>query len=186
MSGQTSDYKNLNLTGILEKDMYLCDYIASEDTVLAEFSCENAKDLKGLVSGQSKLRSIFLRAAMEQRQHILKIYADLDNKARQFHMFVETVFNDYKNLCLKYKVEQLSFLRMELFHPLEMQHKAEDWEVNRSVSIVKNYLEEYIEEGLCYDLQLIAENCTKASALHEINVDTEKCAKCCYECKYSL
>ena len=49
-----------------------------------------------------------------------------------------------------------------------------------------SYLEEYIEEGLCYDLQLIAENCTKASALHEINVDTEKCAKCCYECKYSL
>lgn len=134
-----------SLIGILEKDMYLCDYIAAEDTVLAEFSCENADDLKKLVSGQSKMRSIFLRAAMEQRQQILKIYADLDNKARQFHMFVETVFNDYKNLCLKYKVEQLSFLRMELFHPLEMLHKAEDWEVNSCVSIVKNYLEEYIE-----------------------------------------
>lgn len=132
------------IIGILEKDMYLCDYIASEDTVLAEFSCESAKDLKNLVSGQSKLRSIFLRAAMEQRQQILRIYADLDNKARQFHMFVETVFNDYKNLCLKYKVEQLSFLRMELFHPLEMQHKAEDWEVNSSVSIATNYLQEYV------------------------------------------
>lgn len=134
-----------SIIGILEKDMYLCDYIASEDTVLAEFFCESAEDLKKLVSGQSKLRSIFLRAAMEQRQQILKIYADLDNKARQFHMFAETVFNDYKNLCLKYKVEQLSFLRMELFHPLEMQHKAEDWEVNSSVSIVTNYLQEYIE-----------------------------------------
>lgn len=132
------------IIGILEKDMYLCDYIASEDTVLAEFSCESAKDLKNLVSGQSKLRSIFLRAAMEQRQQILRIYADLDNKARQFHMFVETVFNDYKNLCLKYKVEQLSFLRMELFHPLEMQHKAEEWEVNSSVSIATNYLQEYV------------------------------------------
>lgn len=133
-----------SIIGILEKNMYLCDYIASEDTVLAEFSCENAKDLKELVSGQSKLRSVFLRAAMDQRQQILRIYADLDNKARQFHMFVETVFNDYKNLCLKYKVEQLSFLRMELFHPLEMQHKAEDWEVNSSVSIATNYLQEYI------------------------------------------
>lgn len=133
------------LIGILEKDMYLCDYIAAEDTVLAEFSCEGADDLKKLVTGQTKIRSIFLRAAVEQRQQMLRLYAELDSKARQFHMFAETVFNDYKTLCLKYKVEQLSFLRMELFQPLEMQHKAEGWEVNNSASIVKNHLQEYIQ-----------------------------------------
>ena len=133
------------IIGILEKDMYLCDYIAEDDVVLAEFVCDGATDLKNLLNGQAKLRNIFLRAALEQRQQMLKLYADLDNKARQFHMFVETVFNDYKTLCLKYKVEQLSFLRMELFHPLEMQHKAEEWEVNNSVSIVKNYLQDYLQ-----------------------------------------
>ncbi|MBQ9983535.1 MAG: cyclic nucleotide-binding domain-containing protein [Lachnospiraceae bacterium] len=133
------------LIGILEKDMYLCDYIATEDTVLAEFTCDGAEDLKKLLSGQEKLRGIFLRAAVEQRQQMLKLYAELNSKTRQFHMFVETVFNDYKNLCLKYKVEQLSFLRMELFHPLEMQHKAEEWEVNNSASIVHNYLQEYLQ-----------------------------------------
>ncbi len=134
-----------SLIGILEKDMYLCDYIATEDTVLAEFTCDGAEDLKNLLNGQAKIRSIFLRAAVEQRQQMLKVYAELDSKARQFHMFAETVFNDYKTLCLKYKVEQLSFLRMELFHPLEMQHKAENWEVNNSVSIVTNHLQEYIQ-----------------------------------------
>lgn len=133
-----------SIIGMLEKDMYLCDYIAAEDTVLAEFSCENAENLKRLLAGQSKLRSIFLRAAMEQRQQVLKLYTDLDNKARQFHMFAETVYDDYKNLCLKYKVEQLNFLRMEMFHSLEMQHKAETWEVNNSASIVNCYLSEYI------------------------------------------
>jgi len=134
-----------SLIGILEKDMYLCDYVAAEDTVLAEFSCDGAQDLQMLVNGQAKLRSIFLRAAVEQRQQMLKLYADLNNKARQFHMFTETVFSEYKALCLKYKVEQLSFLRMELFHPLEMQHKAEEWEVNNSATIVKNHLQEYLQ-----------------------------------------
>ena len=136
-------FKN-SLIGPSERDMYLCDYIAAEDTVLAEFTCDGAKDLKKLLSGQEKIRGIFLRAAVEQRQQLLKLYADLDNKTRQFHMFVETVFNDYKALCLKYKAEQLNFLRMELFQPLEMQHKAEEWEIDNSASIAKNYLQDYL------------------------------------------
>ena len=49
-----------------------------------------------------------------------------------------------------------------------------------------SYLEEYINDGLCYDLQMITGNYIKPSALPEINIDKEKCAKCCTECKYSL
>ncbi len=133
-----------SLIGMLEKDMYLCDYIAGEDVVLAEFPCDGAQDLKRLLTGQAIIRNIFLHAAVEQRQQLLQLYTELESKTRQFHMFVETVFNDYKTLCQKYKVEQLSFLRMELFQPLQMNHKAEAWEVNSSASIVKNYLQEYI------------------------------------------
>ena len=49
-----------------------------------------------------------------------------------------------------------------------------------------SYLEEYIDEGLCYDLQMITGNYIKLSALPEINIDKEKCANCCAECKYNL
>ena len=49
-----------------------------------------------------------------------------------------------------------------------------------------SYLEEYIDEGLCYDLQMITGNDIKPSALPEINIDKEKCANCCAECKYNL
>ena len=49
-----------------------------------------------------------------------------------------------------------------------------------------SYLEEYIDDGLCYDLQMITSNYIKSSALPEINIDKEKCASCCSECKYSL
>ena len=49
-----------------------------------------------------------------------------------------------------------------------------------------SYLEEYIDDGLCYDLQMITGNYIKPSALPEIKIDKEKCAKCCAECEYSL
>lgn len=134
-----------SLIGILEKDVYLCDYIVAEDCVMAEFTCDGAEDLKNILSGQEQLRGIFLRAAIEQRQQMLQLYAELNTKAKNLQMFSESIFNEYKSLCLKYKLEQLSFLRMELLHPLQMQHKAEEWEVNNSVSIVKNYLAEYLQ-----------------------------------------
>lgn len=49
-----------------------------------------------------------------------------------------------------------------------------------------SFLEEFIDDGLCYDLQMIIGNYIKPSALPEINIDKEKCARCCSECKYSL
>ena len=106
------------IIGILEKDIFLCDYIAGEDTVLAGFICENSTDLKNILTGQEKIRNIFLRAALEQRHQMLCIYSDLYNKARQFHMFVETVYNDYTTFCGKYKIEEESFSKMEHFNPL--------------------------------------------------------------------
>lgn len=133
------------IIGILEKDIFLCDYIAGEDTVLAGFICEDSSDLKNLLTGQEKIRNIFLKASIEQRHQMLCLYSDLYNKARQFHMFVETIYNDYKTFCSKYKIEEQSFLRMEHFNPLEMQHKAESWEINNSISIVKHYMQEYLQ-----------------------------------------
>lgn len=134
------------IIGILEKDIFVCDYVAAEDTVLASFPCEDVTDLKNiLTAGQEKIRNIFLKAAITQRHQMLCLYSDLFNKARQFHTFVETAYNDYKTFCSKYKIEEQSFSKMEHFYPLEMQHKAENWEVNNSNSIVKNYLQEYLQ-----------------------------------------
>lgn len=132
------------LIGISEQDVYLCDYIAASECVLAEFVCNGADDLARILKGQEKLRGIFLNAVLEQRQQMLKLYAEMNSKTRQFHMFAESVFDEYKNLCLKYKVEQISFLRMELFQPFVPTHKVEEWEINNSASIVNCYLEEYL------------------------------------------
>lgn len=134
-----------SIIGILERDILLCDYIAGEDTVLAAFSCENAEELKKVLAGQEKIRHVFLKSAIEQRHQLLCLYSELYSKTRKFHTFVETLYNDYKNLCGKYRIEVETFYPMEHYKPLRMQHRAEIWEVNNSVSIVRNYLKDYIQ-----------------------------------------
>lgn len=133
------------IIGILERDIFQCDYFAGEDTVLAGFFCENSTDLKNILTGREKLRNVFLKAAVEQRHQLLCLYTELYNKAQHYHMFVETVYNDYKTICGTYKIAENAFSRMEYFNALELQHRAENWEVNNSVSIVKNYMQEYLQ-----------------------------------------
>lgn len=132
------------IIGILESDRFLCDYIAGEDTVLAAFTCENSDDLKKILIGQEKLRKIFLKAALEQRNQMFEVYANLYTKSRKFHTFVENIYNQYEVICNKYKIELGNFSKMEYFKPLEMKHRAEEWEIKNSISLVKKYMPEYL------------------------------------------
>ena len=134
-----------SIIGIMEKDIYLCDYIATEDTILAGFFCDDENSLKDLLAEHEKLRKIFLKAAMEQRQQLLVLYSDLSNRARQFHSSVENFYDDYKTFCNRYLIEEQPFTAMEHFEPLEMHHKAEQWEINNSNSIIEKYLTEYLD-----------------------------------------
>ncbi len=49
-----------------------------------------------------------------------------------------------------------------------------------------SYLQEYIDAGLCYDMQMIANKLIKPSALPETKIDKEKCTEHCLKCEYSL
>lgn len=143
-----------SVIGISESDRYLCDYIAGADSVLAVFPYETPDDLKTAIHGQASMRSTLLRAALNQRQQLLKTYAGFQNLVRQFHSFVENEHNEYATFCTKYHLEGQSFNRMDNFKPLEMVHKAENWEVNNSVSLMQGYLEEYVrlmqkDDSLC-------------------------------------
>lgn len=140
--------------GISESDRYLCDYIAGADSVLAEFPYESPDDLKAAMQGQASMRSTLLRAALNQRQMLLKTYAGFQNLVRQFHSFVENEYSDYATFCTKYHLEGQGFGRIDNFKPLEMVHRAESWEVNNSVSLTQGYLEEYVrlmqkDDSLC-------------------------------------
>lgn len=133
------------ILGILERDWYICDYIAAEDTAIAVIPCENADDLKNILSANERYRIVFLRTAIEQRHRIFVLYSQLYRRMSQFHAFVQTVFNDYKTFCANYQLDEQVFPQMDYFNRLEMKHKAEAWEVNNSTSLIKNVLKDYIQ-----------------------------------------
>ena len=49
-----------------------------------------------------------------------------------------------------------------------------------------SYLEEYINEGMCCDLQMISGGYINPSALPEIVIDKEMCKRYCAECENNL
>ena len=143
-----------SIIGILEQDWFLCDYVAATDVTLFVFPCNGFADLKQALSAESKMRRIFLRTAMLQRHQLLGIYVDYYNKVRQFQHFIDGALNDYNVICAKNKVDGKTSYDLEKLKPLEITHKAEIWEMNNSNSLVKSYLEDYLnlleqDENLC-------------------------------------
>ena len=133
------------IIGILERDWFICDYIAGEDTAIAAIPCGNADDLKNILAANERYRIVFLRTAIEQRHRIFVLYSQIYKRMSQFHAFVQTVYNDYKSFCGNYQLDEQPFPQMDYFNRLEMKHKAEAWEVNNSTSLIKNVLKDYIQ-----------------------------------------
>lgn len=133
------------IVGILESDWFICDYIAREDSVLLVIPCKNADDLKKILAANERYRGIFLRTAIEQRHRMFALYSELSVRTKQFHAFVQTVYHDYKSLCSSNNLDEQAFPQMDYFNMIEMKHKAQTWEILNSVSLVKNYLKEYIQ-----------------------------------------
>ncbi len=51
-------------------------------------------------------------------------------------------------------------------------------------SVYCKYLQKYIDGGYCFDMQMIANNFIKPSALPELSIDKEKFKLCCRDCEY--
>lgn len=47
-----------------------------------------------------------------------------------------------------------------------------------------SYINREIDEGYCYDLQMICNGYIKPSALPESSIDKERLNECCLQCKY--
>lgn len=143
-----------SILGILEQDWFMCDYIAATDVKLIVFPCTGVQDLKRFLSSEPKMRRVFLRTALIQRHRLLCLYAEYYNLARQFQHFVSGALDEYQLCCAKNKIDVKSAPDMGGFQPLEMQHKAENWELSNSNALVKNYLDEYLvllekDESMC-------------------------------------
>ena len=80
-----------SVIGVSEKDRFLCDYIAREDSVLAVFPYNTADDLINALNGQESMRGTLLRAALKQRQMLLEMYAGFKNLVRQLRLWKRNI-----------------------------------------------------------------------------------------------
>ncbi len=134
-----------SIIGILENEWFACDYVAAEDSTLIVIPCKNARDLHMILAEYENFRPIFLRTALEQRQQALSLYSGLEKRVSFLHREAEELYSNYKNLCSEMLLDEQTFTRMERFEALRMQHKAEDWEIKSSNSLVRNHLREYMQ-----------------------------------------
>ena len=137
--------KRNSIIGILDTGWFGCDYVAREDTTVITIPCKNSQDLSNILAKNENFRPVFLRTAIEQRQQALCLYTDLYRKVQLLHAKTEEFYNDYKNRCSQLLVDEQQFARMDCFEALNLQHRAEEWEVRNSDSLVKNYLREYMQ-----------------------------------------
>lgn len=98
-----------------------------------------------------------------------------------------------KHKVIRYKMKKTSEMSDEqviicCHHYCEDNHLTDDWKAFRA-EMESNYhycdfLEEYIDSGYCYDLQMIVNGMKKPSALPELFIYKEKLGNCCAVCKY--
>ena len=143
-----------SIIGIMESEWFSCDYVAKEDCTLIVIPCKNALDLHVILREHENFRPIFLKTALEQRHQQLCLYATLHRKVNLLHSAAESLYNEYKGMCQNLLLKEQSFLRMEHFEALQMQHKVENWEIANSNSLIKSYLREYMQlmikdDGMC-------------------------------------
>lgn len=142
------------IIGILEQDWFICDYIAKTDVTLYVFPCESVQDLKHFLATETKMRRVFLKSAMVQRHQLFSAYVDMFHKVRQFQMMSDRMLEQYRYLCARAKFEANTSLDLSNLTPLEMQHRAENWEINSSNSLIRGALDAYLDlmstnEDLC-------------------------------------
>lgn len=139
------ELSNNSMIGILEDEWFICDYVAKEDTTLIVIECKNASDLQKILAEHENFRMLFLRAALEQKHKTLGLYAKLQQKCNILHSGIQKYYDEYVALCAELLMEEQQFSRIENLEALELIHKAENWEISNSNSLMKKYLKEYMQ-----------------------------------------
>lgn len=143
-----------SIIGILEMGWFICDYVAKEDTTLIVIPCKDATDLQKILSTYQNFRPLFLRAAIMQRHKTFGLYSQLSTKCYMLHSYTERFYTEYSEIALENMVPERTFPKIENFEPIQMVHKAADWEIHSSNSLIGTYFTEYMQlmmkdEALC-------------------------------------
>lgn len=120
-----------SVTGTFE-----CDYIASEECMVAAYSFENAENYKKIFEEQPKYGYAFLHAAISEAKQMLENHHLLMNKAASIADFVTKQMSGYEVWCANAGFETLDAEYMVELEQIALPEPIPEWEIQ--------YLEELI------------------------------------------
>ena len=80
-------------------DEYICDYIATEDSLIASYKYESPQDYKVIFKEQPKYCYAFLHAAIKQYRMIYEKYCALEEEVKAISDFIAKQYSDYEIHC---------------------------------------------------------------------------------------
>lgn len=108
---------------------YVCDYIASENSLLAIYPYGSPEDYKSIFKEQPKYSYAFLHAAIKQYSLILENYKALVNRSDEISNFIAKQYSDYEIHCAQrgFDVKEVEIGEFsEVFEPEPIQ----SWEMS--------------------------------------------------------
>ncbi len=97
-----------------QANAYVCDYVATEDTLVACYKYENPEDFGVIFQEQPKYAYAFLHAAVTQCKNIYDMYTELEQQAKRISDFVTKQYSDYEIDCSQTGFEQKEVAVAEL------------------------------------------------------------------------
>lgn len=116
---------------------YVCDYIATEDSLIAVYKYEAPSDFFEIFQEQPKYSYAFLHAAVIQSKKIYDKYTDLERTVKSICDFVNKQITEYELNCSQAAFEQKEVAVAEL-QQTYLPETIRSWE--------KSYLEELIDQ----------------------------------------
>ena len=82
-----------------DASFYVCDYVATEDSLIVSYKYETPEDFIGIFQEQPKYSYAFLHAAVTQCQTIYEYYSEVEKQAKSISDFVTKQCSEYELYC---------------------------------------------------------------------------------------
>lgn len=133
-----------NIIGLMavSKQVFQCDYIAAEDTLVMTYDYRKEEDLEKIFQVQPKYANVFAMGAMKQANMVLQNYHKVIKTADTLYRLAIDLHRDYKYFCTKYEVPEKAFTKIENFERLTKNQRVQTWYVDYYQALSKKTMKE--------------------------------------------
>ena len=111
-----------------DANSYVCDYVATEDSLIASYKYETPDDFVSIFQEQPKYSYAFLHAAVTQCQTIYEHYTQVEKSAKEISDFVTKQCSEYELDCSQsgFEVKEVEVAELQ---QINLPEPIREWEL---------------------------------------------------------